>query len=492
MYRFSFINPDKLWKREKLLIKTTSVFCLFLSIGIIFLISFSTVQAGNHSSESFPEYPCYRDSASIIQNLQTLENNYPELVQLYTIGNSWEDQPIYALIITNQSKMENKPRLVLVSGLRANAFAPVELNLRFAEKLLADYGDNSENGWVLDHFELHMVFLANPDGRAKAEDQILAGADITWQNNTHNTCSTQEIGVRLNHNFLYDWRASDVGACDPAYSGPSAVSEPETQAISTYLEELSDQPEPILLLNLDSYPNEILSPYLSNPTAENSHLDDLYTLAEKIGYNTLSGPVPQGDPHHQPSFGTLVDYAYGTLGIPSLVFSMGDSMAGEFTSYCWYFNNYLIENNLVALLRALKVSADPYQQAYGPEIENLVFSYGNHSLNIEGSANDFSSWFGGADIFSQVKSIKYSIDQLPWHPDATLYTILNLTQDPEFDYISDFTLDIDYSFFSPGNHRIFFQAWDTETNDNPSNPGLVEAIDIFIPYRQFIPLASSE
>ena len=466
--------------------KTSVIFRLFLSLIVIICISISTVQADYPSQTSIPGYACYRDSISIVQSLETLENDYSGLVQLSIIGVSWEEQPIYALKLTNQAKIEPKPRLVLVSGLRANAFAPVELSLRFAEKLLTNYGKYSENGWLLDHFEIHLIVLANPDGRAKAETQALNGDDITWQNNTHDTCPSQNIGVRLNHNFPYEWRASEAGACDPAYAGGMAASEPETQTVISYLQDLTSQPEKIMLLNLDSYQNEILSPYLSSPTGDNPHLTDLYTLAEKIGYNTLSVPIPQGDP--DPSYGTLIDYAYGTLNIPSLVFSMGYESAGGYSSYCWYFNDHLIKNYIPALIRALKVSADPYHQIYGPEIEINHVSQDINSVNVEGSANDFETWFRGADVYSQVESVKFSVDLPPWHPDATLFPITDLTQDSQSDWTSHFTLEIDYSFFLPGDHRIFFQAWDTEANGNPSNPGLVSAIDVFIPYRQFLPM----
>ena len=267
-----------------------------------------------------------------------------------------------------------------------------------------------------------------------------------------------------------------------------AASEPETQTVISYLQELTSQPEKIMLLNLDSYQNEILSPYLSSPTGDNPHLTDLYTLAEKIGYNTLSVPIPQGDPDHQPSYGTLIDYAYGTLNIPSLVFSMGYESAGGYSSYCWYFNDHLIKNNIPALIRALKVSADPYHQIYGPEIEINHVSQDINSVNVEGSANDFETWIDGADIFSQVKSVQFSIDLPPWNPDATLFPITDLTQDSQDDWISHFAIEIDYSLFSAGDHRIFFQAWDTESDGNPSNPGLVSAVDVFIPYRLFLPM----
>ena len=476
--------------------KPSVFFHLIIFLGVFLLISFSAVHADFQPQGSVPGFYCYRNSSSVVQSLQVLKNEYPGLVHLSAIGNSWEGQPIYVLKLTNQSINSNKPRLILLSGLRANAFAPVELSLRFAENLLAEYGDNTDSTWLLNYFELHLIVLANPDGRAQAEQQAMSGADITWQNNTHNACSSQNIGVRLNHNFSFNWRASDVGACDPAYAGQSAGSEPETQAIQTYLEDLASKPEPIMLLNLDSYQNEILSPYLSAPTADNPHLTDLNTLAEKIGYNTLSAPVRQGDTSHQPSYGTLVDYAYGTLGIPSLVFSMGDSLAGGYTSRCWYFEgdefykDHLIKRNIPALIRALKVSTNPYHQSYGPEIEFENVNQNNNSVIIEGSANDYTSWYDGADVFSQVKSVYYSIDLPPWHSQAVLYSVSNLSQDNNSNYISSFNVEINYSQLSIGHHQLFFQAWDTEADGNPSNPGLVSAIDFFVPYLLFIPLVN--
>ena len=84
------------------------------------------------------------------------------------------------------------------------------------------------------------------------------------------------------------------------------------------------------------------------------------------------------------------------------------------------------------------------------------------------------------------------IDLPPWHPEADLQPVSGLVQDADYDFISHFSLEIDYSSFTPGYHRIFLQAWDTEADGNSSNPGLIEAVDIFIPYQCFIPLVNSE
>ncbi|MDD2522744.1 MAG: M14 family zinc carboxypeptidase [Anaerolineaceae bacterium] len=471
-----------------MLTRISFYFHLILAVGVLILSSFSSVQAGNAIQNTVPGYNCYRDSATILESMQTLVIEYPDLVQLSVIGNSWEGKPIHLLTLTNRSAAIAKPRLVIVSGLRANAFAPVELSLRFAERLLSGYGAITENTWMLDQLELQMIVLANPDGRGRAEAQALDGIEISWQNNTHNGCDSKENGVRLDGNFSFNWKASAFGPCDPAYSGAAAGSEPETQAIMNYLEELGEQADPILLINLDNYKNQILSPYLSDPTADNPHLETLYTLAEKIGYNTLSAPIMQGDVSNPVLFGTLVDYAYGEAGFPALSFSMGDSMAGGYVSRCWYFEGYLLEKNIAALVRALKLSPDPYHQAYGPEIGTLGADQGINSVLIEGSADDYTYWYENADVHSQVESAWFSIDLPPWNPQSTLFPIPNLARDEMREYLSYFSFEIDYSLLSAGEHRIYIQTWDSAAGGQPSNPGLVSAVDISVPYRLFIPL----
>jgi len=58
-----------------------------LSLGIIFLVSFSTVQADYQPQSSVPGYGCYRDYDSIIQSIEGMEIDHPELVQISTLGN---------------------------------------------------------------------------------------------------------------------------------------------------------------------------------------------------------------------------------------------------------------------------------------------------------------------------------------------------------------------------------------------------------------------
>lgn len=453
----------------------------FLLVLLALLIFSSTSSAPAQSQfqtlSTVPNFPCYRNITEIYQSLQNLKNRYPNLVKLNQIGSSWNGMPIYALEITNQSINESKPRLVLVSGLRANAFAPLELSLRFAEGLLANYGKSAEDSWILDYLELDLILLANPDGRLRAELQADQGLEISWQNNVHNSCQENEIGVRLNLNFPYQWRESKTGACDQAYSGDGPGSEAESQAIVNYLTALKAEEERILLLHLDANENEMLSPFRYDPIAENNYIDELYTLGKKITYNSPVKPYRQNESGYPATYGTLVDFAYGELGIPSLLFSMGSSKVGAHVTECWYFNEYLLEANLAALKQALKLSNAPFQRAYGPDLEIESLSYQENSIIISGGADDFTKWHNGADQYSSVKRIEYSLDLPPWHPQAELYPVSRIEQDPIYNFYARFEVEVPIEGLSEGKHRIYFQAWDEESDFAASRPGIVSAID---------------
>lgn len=212
---------------------------LFSSIIILLFLSPFPDSRASQSSSTIPGFDCYRTSETIQQTVQTLQSTYPNLVQLIDIGASFEGRPIQLIKLGNQTTQYDKPRLVLISGLRGNSFAPVEINLQFIEDLLTTYGENPSSTWILDFTEVYAILLSNPDGRLRAELQAEAGQKATWQNNTNlSYCSSNPTGVRLNNNFPFEWSVGNPDPCSDSFHGPSAGSEPETQALKSFLESL--------------------------------------------------------------------------------------------------------------------------------------------------------------------------------------------------------------------------------------------------------------
>lgn len=149
---------------------------------ILVLIGFIGITPAYSSIETtFPEpYHCYSPYEVILSRLTEMTVLYPDLARLKTIGQSFKGLPIQVLQLGREVETNTRPRLVLVSGLQANALAPVELNLLFAEHLLESYGEDANVSWLLEETEIHLILVANPDGRLIAEQQALEGETPTW------------------------------------------------------------------------------------------------------------------------------------------------------------------------------------------------------------------------------------------------------------------------------------------------------------------------
>ena len=185
-------------------------FCLrsirFLLIAV--LISFIGITpASSQKSVQFPDpYECYQSIEVIQTRLSELVSLYPDLARLKTIGWSYEGRPIQALQLGREVETNSRPKLVLISGLKANALAPVELNLQFAEHLLNSYEQDANIIWLLDQTEIHLIVVANPDGRLIAEQELMTDNVPVWTKNRNPyNCATGNGGVALDLNFSYEW-----------------------------------------------------------------------------------------------------------------------------------------------------------------------------------------------------------------------------------------------------------------------------------------------
>ena len=90
--------------------------------------------------------------------------------------------------------------------MHAREYAPAELTTRFAEYLVDNYDIDADATWLLDHHEVHLMLMPNPDGRKKAE------TGLSWRKNTNTAyCSptSNNRGADLNRNAEFEW-----GCCD--------------------------------------------------------------------------------------------------------------------------------------------------------------------------------------------------------------------------------------------------------------------------------------
>ncbi len=337
-------------------------------------------EPGKFTNQSFavPGYPCYRTVEENYATAQSLAANWPELASVHDVGDSWEKvqdpnegYDILVLKLTNSAIGGDKPKLVISSAIHAREMTTAETCMRFAEYLIDNYNVDPDVTWLLDYQEIHLMLHANPDGRKRAETGAF------WRKNTNNDhCSNSSSrGIDLNRNFEFVWgccNGSSLSACDDDFLGPSAGSEPETQALQNYLrsqfpdlrpdDETTPAPDNAsgMFMDIHSYSELVLWSWghRDNPAPNGTALT---TLGRKLAY--FNDYYPQQSVGLYPTDGTTDDFAYGELGIPGLTFELGTS----FFQSCNTFESTILPDNLQALLAAAKVTRAPYLLPAGPE-----------------------------------------------------------------------------------------------------------------------------
>lgn len=258
-----------------------------------------------------PGFPCYRTIIEVYEAAAEIAAANPELVELRDIGDSWEKTQnpnagwdIQVLILGNRTTPATpKSHSFIMSGIHAREWAPVELNLRFAEYLLENYDTDADVKWLLDYNFIHLVLVTNPDGRVQDE----ANQNWEWRKNTNNNYCTGGTGADgrgadLNRNWPFAWQAGSR-QCDQTYPGASAGSETETQALVNYVRTLypdmrgPNPTDPVneltatgMFIDLHSYSRLVLWPW--GYTYNNAPNDaSLRVMSYKFAY--YNGHTPQ-------------------------------------------------------------------------------------------------------------------------------------------------------------------------------------------------------
>ncbi len=334
-------------------------------------------------TEGIPGYPCYRTVEETLATGAALAAAYPDLAEWIDIGDSWEKfafgasygYDMMVLRLTNTANgipSADKPRLWVNGAIHARELVTAETVTRFAEYLLANYGVDPDVTWLLDNHEIHLLLQTNPDGRKQAE------AGQSWRKNTNQSycgATSSDRGADLNRNFDFEWGCcggSSSNPCYDTYRGPSAASEPETQAFQAWVAAnfpdwrpdnlTSPAPDNAtgIFIDVHSYGGDVLTAFgFQDPPPPNDA--QFLRLGRKFsyftGYYARLGSLYSVD-------GATKDWGYGRMGMPSYTFELGT----DFFQDCGSFESTIYPDNLEVLLYAARAVRAPYTQSSGPEV----------------------------------------------------------------------------------------------------------------------------
>jgi len=165
--------------------------------------------------------------------IQALADAFPHIAQVVNFGTSIQNRPMRALRLTSNPPVPNSRQKILFTGVtHAREWATHEAILYFAEMLSHGYGTDARINHLLNHAEVWLVPVVNPDGYAYSWSDVRL-----WRKNRRDNPSTSCDGIDINRNYSQGWGGPGASgnACNETYRGPSAASEPETQAIQNLL-----------------------------------------------------------------------------------------------------------------------------------------------------------------------------------------------------------------------------------------------------------------
>ncbi len=287
------------------------------------------------ASRDIPGYRNYSDFLNLLANLQT---QYPGLLRVQYIGESWgkiytqqgysyysnyQHDVIAIMLSDNADVDEDEPAFYFMGAHHAREPISTEVCLDILIHFLEGYNTDPRITDMINSSEIWFVPIVNPDGHRI----VLTQTDIWWRknirdNNGNHTFQNDTYGygldgVDLNRNYGYEW--GYTGSTDdfqhPTYHGLEAFSEPETMAIKDFLETRHF----LGGISYHSYGELVLHPFgfISDLYAPDSmELSALGTqMANSIPSQVSGFYTPSGSWGLYPAAGSTDDWAYGNHGI---------------------------------------------------------------------------------------------------------------------------------------------------------------------------------
>lgn len=288
--------------------------------------------------------------------MQELTRTYPELVKLFSIGQSLEGRELWALKITaNQNSEAFIPATLFLGAHHAREHLSTEVPLLIVRELLAQSKTNPEIRSLLSLQELYIVPMVNPDG---AMFDIKGQRYKSWRKNRAPN-DNGSFGVDLNRNYSHSWGqgGSSRSPNSDVYMGPAPFSEPETQAVRDFVNAHANIRT---LLSFHTFSELVLYPWGGSNQGVGGEDQAVFekmaqTMAKMNGYKPMQASglyIATGD---------TCDWAYSEHGIFCFTFELSPkSMWGG----GFYPGANMIETafraNYNPALQLIKWASDPY------------------------------------------------------------------------------------------------------------------------------------
>jgi putative cell wall-binding protein len=188
-----------------------------------------------------PTHPAYdsgyHDYGEMVTMIKAAEIAFPDLVQVFSIGQSYQGRDIWAAKISdNVAVDEDEPEVLFDALHHADERLGLEQALYLLRILVTEYDSDSTIHRLVNERETYIIFALNPDGWV----YDLTGSPYRgWRKNRQPNEGSSYVGTDLNRNYEYMWGCCGGSLGNPAawnFRGAARFSAPETQALRDFVD----------------------------------------------------------------------------------------------------------------------------------------------------------------------------------------------------------------------------------------------------------------
>ena len=274
-----------------------------LVVASMLAVSTSPVATAQIGQPDIIQEHWYHSYATLTLDLNEWADDYPEIVEMFSIGKTELGREIWMLQISDWSQVtkpdgSKKDVVYIDGGHHGNEHLGTELAFLVAEYYIEGWVDGEQDAIdVLSTTELHILIMLNADGNDH---------DTRWNINQ----------VDLNRNYDHYWNT-----CPTTQPGSSAFSESETLANSIYMNEVV--PHADLYITMHTGVWIMLYPWGKWPE-QPSDWEMFHYIKDEVNSNISDIPIRNANQGLYPNCGTSRDYGYGVMGYPTFTFETDD------------------------------------------------------------------------------------------------------------------------------------------------------------------------
>ena len=224
----------------------------------------------------------------VMQLIYEIKSAFPKIIKLESIGKTFENRDIWmvkldahrylermGLSVNTQDNSERKA-ILLTGAHHARELVSVQMPLFMLIDLLHGLVHRDEEKLILlQRSKFFFIPMVNADGSYKIFDYYQTNGklllkrknmDHTYQTAKNVDCGEMEMGVDINRNYGYNFKAADDNVCSESFPGAHAFSEPETRAMRDMLTKYKDTIK--FVYNFHSYGPMYVWPYNSEQSNE--------------------------------------------------------------------------------------------------------------------------------------------------------------------------------------------------------------------------------